>query len=240
MRAELHCSYILHRRRYRETSFILDCFSAEFGRVGVVARGAARRRKRGNVTMQPFQQYQASWSGRSELLTLIKLEPHGRVLPLAGERLFSGFYVNELLMRVTTRHDPNPELYAVYDRTLSELAASSGPIEPLLRNYEKSLLDACGYGMQLLEESSTGARIEAAEQYRYIVEHGPVLSSTDGFEVSGATLLALAGMREYRAAELAEAKRLMRIVLQHYIGDRPLSSRSLFKTPRRPSARPNC
>jgi len=240
VRAELHCSYILHRRPYRETSFILDCFSAEFGRVGVVARGAARRRKRGGVNMQPFQQYQISWFGRSELLTLIKLEPQGRVLPLAGERLFSGFYVNELLTRVTTRHDPNPELYAVYDRTLSELAAPSGPIEPLLRNYEKSLLDACGYGMQLLEEGSSGEQIDPAERYRYLVEQGPLLSGTDGLEVSGATLLALAGVREYRVAELADAKRLMRFVLQHYIGDRPLSSRSLFKTPRRTAARPNC
>ena len=231
MRTELNPTYILHRRAYRETSLILECLSAEHGRVGVVARGAARGRKRGGESMQAFQKYAISWSGRSDLQTLTKLESQGRSLRLVGDRLFSGFYVNELTMRLTTRHDPNPELFIVYEQTLESLAQPSVGIERVLRRFEKNLLDACGYGLQLNTDAATGAEIDPSQNYHYAVEHGP-LSAHDGvygLTVSGQTLRALATDQDLPAAQLHEAKRLMRFVLHHYIGDRPLASRSLFR-----------
>jgi DNA repair protein RecO (recombination protein O) len=231
VRTELHHTYVLHRRAYRETSLILECISAEHGRVGLVARGAARGRKRGGESMQAFQKYAVAWSGRSDLHTLTKLEPAGRSLVLAGDRLFSGFYVNELTMRLTTRHDPNPDLFFVYEQTLLSLAASSAAIEPVLRRFEKNLLDACGYGLQLTVDATTGEDIDPAQDYRYALEQGPLRAhgENQGIAVSGHTLLALARNEELLPMQLNEAKRLMRFVLHHYIGDRPLASRSLFR-----------
>ena len=231
MRAELHCAYILHRRRYRETSLLLECISAEYGRVGVIARGAMRARKRGGDPMQAFQSYKLAWSGRAELRSLVKLEPVGRGLQLSGERLFSGFYVNELTMRMTTRQDPNPDLYRVYERTLKALAQPAAGIEPILRLFEKTLLDACGYGLQLHYDAASGDEIEPNRHYRYLVDEGPVIANNDehGLIVSGHTLLAIAGQSDFDSVAQAESKKLMRFVLQHYIGSRPLASRSLFK-----------
>ncbi|MFT4581776.1 MAG: DNA repair protein RecO (recombination protein O) [Gammaproteobacteria bacterium] len=234
MGPNLHPSYVLHRRPYRETSLILELWSAEYGRVGVIARGGARGRKRGGGILQAFQQYQVSWSGRSELRTLVKCESVGPTLQLAGERLFSGFYVNELTMRMTTRQDPNPELYSIYERTLSALATTVEGIEPILRRFEKSLLDACGYGLQLHCEGENGTAIDPDKTYQYAIEQGPTLNGDGeyGVRVAGKTLLALSRMGEFQSTELHEAKKLMRYVLQHYIGDRPLASRTLFrKTP---------
>ncbi len=231
MRTELHSTYVLHRRAYRETSLILECITAEYGRIGVVARGAARGRKRGGESMQAFQKYTIAWSGRSDLHTLNKLEAHGANLKLVGDRLFSGFYVNELIMRLTTRHDPNPDLFTVYEQTLLALAKPGVAIEPILRRFEKNLLDACGYGLQLTTDSVTGEEIDPSRDYHYAVEHGPMSTKDEiyGIAVSGRTLLALARDQEFLPPELQEAKKLMRFVLQHYIGDRPLGSRALFR-----------
>ncbi|MFT4562496.1 MAG: DNA repair protein RecO (recombination protein O) [Gammaproteobacteria bacterium] len=231
MGPNLHPSYVLHRRPFRETSLILELWSAEYGRIGVIARGGARGRKRGGGVLQAFQRYQVSWSGRSELRTLVKFEPVGPTLHLAGERLFSGFYVNELTMRMTIRQDPNPELYALYERTLTALNSTTEEIEPILRRFEKSLLDACGYGLQLDCECESGAEIAPEKMYQYGVEQGPRLASDteSGVRITGKTLIALSRMGPFHSVELHEAKKLMRYVLQHYIGDRPLASRTFFR-----------
>jgi DNA repair protein RecO (recombination protein O) len=233
VRTELHPAYVLHRRRYRETSLILECLSADYGRVGVVARGAIRPRKRGGDAIQAFHQYKMSWSGRAELHTLTGLEPVGGALNLVGERLFSGFYVNELVMRLTGRHDPNAGLFAIYEQTLTSLARPAAAIEPILRRFEKVLLETCGYGLELVKEVGSGAEIDPSRTYYYVVERGPMPTADGehGISVSGRTLLALAGSREFRAPQLHEAKQLMRFVLRHYIGDRPLASRALFRSP---------
>ncbi len=233
MRTDLHPAYVLHRRRYRETSLILECLSADYGRVGVVARGAIRGRKRGGNTMQAFLKYKLSWSGRSDLHTLTKLEPVGRALNLTGERLFSGYYLNELIMRLTGRHDPNPELFAIYEQTLLSLAGPTVPVEPILRQFEKVLLDTCGYGLQLTVAAGSGEDIDPLRNYCYVIEQGPIPAEDGGcgIVVSGEVLLALAGRREFRTPQLLQAKKLMRFVLHHYIGDQPLASRSLFQHP---------
>jgi DNA repair protein RecO (recombination protein O) len=233
VRTELHPAYIIHRRRYRETSLLLECLSADYGRVGVVARGAIGRRKRGGDAIQAFQHYKMSWSGRAELHTLTGLEPVGTALTLVGERLFSGFYVNELIMRLTGRHDPNAGLFAIYEQTLTSLARPAAAIEPILRRFEKSLLETCGYGLELVREVGSGAEIDPSRTYYYVVERGPMPAADGdhGIFVSGQTLLALAGRRDFRAPQLQEAKRLMRFVLRQYIGDRPLASRALFRAP---------
>lgn len=233
MRSLPHTAYILHRRRYRETSLLLDCLSAEYGRVGVIAKGAARPRKRASTPLQAFQRFTLTWVGRGELRTLVNYDADGMPLTLDGTSLYSGFYANELVMRLTGRDDPNADVFAAYERTLHELGRADCAVEPTLRGFEKALLDACGYGLQLSTDVENGAAIDAGTNYHYVVEQGPMLDpgTYRGITVSGATLLALDGRAEFDPARWPDAKRLMRFVLHHYIGDRPLASRTLFRTP---------
>jgi DNA repair protein RecO (recombination protein O) len=229
MRVELHPAYLLHKRRYRESSLLLEVLSSVYGRVGLIARGALGGRGPLGAVLEPFRPLYVGWSGRSELATLTRAETAGKPLPLNGRELFSGFYINEVMMRAVARDDPNVALYQAYERALTALASGSCA-EAVLRQFEKSLLDAIGYAMNLTEEVDSVNRVRPDQSYCYYVGRGPARSAEGGrhVPVRGATLLALAGEHPFDESLLREAKTLMRFVLKHYIGDRPLAARALF------------
>ncbi len=106
----LEPAYVLHHRPYRDSSLILDVLSAAYGRVALVARGARRPKSRLHGVLQPFQPLLASWSLRGEMGTLTAAEARAGG-GLRGRALISGFYVNELLLRLLHRHDPHPQLF---------------------------------------------------------------------------------------------------------------------------------
>ena len=45
-KVDLQACYILHSKPYRDTSNLLDVFSYDYGRIGLVARGARSARSR--------------------------------------------------------------------------------------------------------------------------------------------------------------------------------------------------
>ena len=150
---------------------------------------------------------------------------------LTGRGLLSGFYLNELLMRLVQRHDPHPALYDAYRSALAGLV-ESGREEVVLRLFEKRLLETIGYALALEAEPDTGQPVVPGMRYRYRLEHGPVAErhgGIDGVAVNGDTLLGLARDELATPEVLREAKQLMRYVLRAYLGDRPLNSRGLFR-----------
>lgn len=229
----MHSGYVLHRRRYRETSLIVEFLTPDAGRIAAVARGAMRRKSDVAAVLQPLVPLRFEVRGRSELLTLIRAEAAAPALDISGMRLYSVFYMNELVMRMTASHDPAPALFGIYCESLAALASDS-PVEPLLRRFETALLGAVGVGLHLDSEAESGLPIDAKGDYVYVLDHGPVRagSGQPGWRVRGATLLALAGTIPFDDMQLAEAKHLMRQVLNHRLEGRPLASRELFTTPR--------
>lgn len=229
----LERGYLLHRRAYRETSVLADVFTENHGRVGVIAKGARRPRSPMRLGLQAFRPLLFSWQGRGELMTLTASESVGSDPHLSGVKLASAFYANELLVRLIQRNDPNPMLFFAYEQLLVELRQDS-TVEPPLRRFEKHLLDALGYGLEL-ENDTQGRPISPRRRYLYVPETGPVALDADHEEtqttVSGATLAGLA-RDELCGAELDEAKRLMRHILAQYLGDKPLKSRELLRVPR--------
>ena len=231
-RVDLNPCFVLHQRRWRETSLIIELFSSHSGRLGLVARGARRASSPLRGLLQPFVPLLASWSDRGELGTLRTAEPDGAALPLSGRSLAGGFYLNELVMRLTHRHDPHPELLRDYREALFGLHESTD-IEPVLRLFEKRLLSAIGYGLMLEREAGTDLPVREGLRYRYVPELGPVgegESEERGVRVSGATLLALSRERLESAVQMSEAKLLMRFLLERLLGPRPLASRMLFRS----------
>ena len=231
-RVDLDSCFVLHYRSWRETSLIVEVFSGHSGRLGLVARGARRARSPLRGLLQPFVPLLASWSERSELGTLRSVEPDGPALSLSGRGMAGGMYLNELLMRLTHRHDPHPELLDAYRQALLGLH-ENGDIEPVLRIFEKRLLDTIGYGLLLEREARSDGPVQAGRRYRYLREVGPVEDRNDeapGIEISGDTLLALARERLESPHHLSEAKHLMRFLLRDLLGPRPLGSRMLFRT----------
>lgn len=230
-RTALQQAYVLHRKPYRDTSLLVEAFSHEWGRLGLVARGARGRRSSLQALLQPFQPLLLSWSGRGELHTLTAAEATGSVQRLSGTAVISGFYLNELLMRLLPRDDPHPGLYSSYCTTLEQLQRETGS-EWALRLFERDLLQELGYGLQLTHDSMDGLPLVAEQQYCYHHEYGPQLEvggGADCLAVSGATLLALHSGEPQGEQCRREAKRLMRSILHRYLGSRPLASRELFQ-----------
>lgn len=233
-RIDLHPTYILHSKPYRDTSLLIEAFSLEHGRLGLVARGARGAQAGGKRSkkppLQPFRRYLMSWHGRGDLATLNQWETDGLPIMLGGEALMSGFYINELLMRLTHRHDPHPELFEHYVRVLSCLAEQGGT-ESCLRYFELDLLDELGYGLILDHDAETGELIDPASDYCYYLERGPLLTTGQcaGIPLHGHTLLELSARALQGELSRQEAKRLMRNVLHKYLGDRPLQTREIFR-----------
>jgi len=207
----------------------MDVFTREHGMVGVLAKGALRGKKTQAGLLQPFLPLSISWRGRSDLPLLIAVEARGSAPRLAGRALYCGFYLNELLYYLLHRHDPHPGVFELYESTLLTLL-SDQPIESVLRNFELSLLEQMGYGLALEHESDNGAPLESGRHYHYIIEHGARPATQAGKHTyRGSTLLALAAGTVSGAEERAEAKHLMRRIINHYLAGRVLKSRDLFK-----------
>jgi len=221
-------AFVLHTYAYLETSLIVETFTAEHGRVAMVARGAKRPRSELRGLLQGFQPLLLSWSGTRELKTLIKAEWRGGLPLPTGLALVCGFYLNELLLKLLAREDPHPKLFATYETTLRDLVAGV-EAAPLLRRFELALLSELGYALPLVREADTGVTVDPAARYHYAFDQGPHRSPPAPGRrlpiVRGATLLALADGRYVDQETAAEAKRLMREVLDHYLEQRGVESR---------------
>src|SRR5580693_8353425 len=152
-RVEQTPGYLLHRRSFRDTSLIIEFFSREHGRLTCFARGARGPKPR-FFGLRPFQPLLLSWAGRGEAPQLTAAEPRAAVPPLPPENLLSGFYLNELLMKLTGQHDPHPEVFDQYEQALQQLRTGSSP-EPVLRRFERRLLELLGYGIELTREAGS-------------------------------------------------------------------------------------
>jgi DNA repair protein RecO (recombination protein O) len=227
-RVEFTSGYLLHQRPYRDTSLIVELYTRDYGRLSAFARAARgpRTRFRG---LQAFRPLLLSWVGRGEAPTLTAAEGEGPAPPaIAADRLLSGFYLNELLLKLTVAHDPHPELYAHYASSLERLRAGE-PLEPLLRRFEKRLLDLLGYGSELSCEA--GGRAVSAEAY-YHFEAGAGLSPTaaGADAVQGRVLLALAADEPLQDADAQrQARTLLRAALDHCLDGRELKVRAVAR-----------
>jgi len=236
MRVSLQPAYVLHRRPHRDSSVLLDVLTAEYGRIGVIARGGRRQGRRGahGALLQPFTPLFMSFSGRAELKTLTAVEAAGRTADLANERLYSSLYLNELLVRLLHRNDPHPGLFAAYGGALEGLAGRDD-MDTVLRRFELVLLDELGYRVDFAVDGSNGETVENAAQYYY--EPGSGLVQWRGGRsdaptlYSGEHLLSLARGEFDGGARLA-GRRLLREVLAVHLGGTPLRSRELFRAAR--------
>lgn len=229
-RIQLEPAFVLHHRPYSETSSLVDAFSSGHGRETLLAKGVRGARSRLRGILQPFQPLLLSWTRRRELGLLTGADYDGYYPRLTGRVLFSGLYLNELLLRLVPRHDPVPQLFASYGWAIRMLS-NQCPEEPILRIFEKRLLDAIGYGLTLDRDVCSGADIDPQAMYCYQLHRGPMgceASRKNSVQVRGKTLLALANEQIADPSVLKEAKRLMRFILAAQVGDKPLASRMLF------------
>ncbi|WP_246024719.1 DNA repair protein RecO [Paraburkholderia dinghuensis] len=229
-------AFVLHSYPYRETSLVIDVLSRDHGRIALVAKGAKRPHSALRGVLQTFQPLALSWTGKGEVRTLTGAEWVGGMLPLTGDALLCGFYVNELLVKFIAREDPHPELFRHYVVTLTRLAHDEPPVQ-VLRSFERVLLRETGYALAL-NRTVNRKTVVADGRYVFDPERG-VRELSDQVDqrdewpahwpvLAGQTLLDMEEDDYHRPQTVAQSKALMRFLLNTYLGGTPLATRQIL------------
>jgi len=246
-------AYVLHRYDWSESSLILDLFAREQGRIAVVAKGAKRPYSQLRPVLLPFQRIQvtlgkpprtsessAGSSGEtaSDVQTLRGAEWAGGHAMLTGAALFSGFYLNELLMKLLARSDAHPMLFDAYAQTLALLASTDdGAVQTALRAFELALLQQVGVLPDLSRVTMTQDEVDPAGRYLLLPEQGVATSRGRENELGGQTLIglqaalqhgSLAALQQACAPALQELKLLLRALLHYHLGSPVLRTRQVM------------
>jgi DNA repair protein RecO (recombination protein O) len=229
-RVALTPGFLLHQFPWRETSRVVEVWTREHGRLGLVARGVRRPRSPYRSLLQPFTPLLLSWILRSDLGTLTGVEPAGLAAKLQGRPLMAAFYMNELLLRLLPRLDPHPELHDRYTLTLSALGGRQPAAA--LRVFEMQLLSAIGYGLNLTQVAGSGRPVEPDLHYLYDLDSGPSPAlgrKGSGVAILGRALLALHREALDDAEDLRAVKRLLRAALEKHLDGRALKSSGVMR-----------
>src|SRR3954466_456157 len=159
-------AFVLHRYDWSESSLILEVFTRHHGRIALVAKGAKRPSSNFRPVLLPLQPLHVAFGGDGEIRTLKGAEwVGGQVMP-TGDALLSGYYVNELVLRLLARDDPHPQLFDAYAGAVSVLASEHGDaLELALRAFELLLLREIGLLPSLDAETTTLAKLDDHERY---------------------------------------------------------------------------
>jgi len=237
-------AFVLHRYDWSESSLILDLFTRDQGRLAVIAKGAKRPYSQLRPVLLPFQRIQvslgrapktdASGEPTSEVQTLRAAEWAGGAAMLTGAALFSGFYLNELLMKLLARSDAHPPLFDVYANTLASLGASD---EAALRAFEVSLLKEIGLLPDLSVVTLTQEAVHGERRYALLAEAGVAAPRAADPAMPGQVLIGLQAALEHGslpalqqacALALPELKTALRGLLHYHLGSPVLRTRQVM------------
>ena len=229
--------YVLHKRAYRETSLLVDFFTLEQGRISAVAKGARGNTKSDRKSLlQTLQKNEFEVSGRTSLKSLGRVESLAPAIRLSNNALYCALYMNELLCRALPEAEAIETLYLQYELSLNLMAASDQNdltrLEPILREFEFSMLDALGYLPDFSYEAESGEPINRDFSYTFDAMSGFIRSHSHvKHAISGEVLLAIAAgeyqLNAQKQARIA-AKYICRLALAQLIGNKPIKSRELF------------
>ena len=184
-------AFVLHRYDWSESSLILEVFTRNHGRIALAAKGVKRPSSNFRPVLLPLQPLQIAFGGDGEIRTLKSAEwMGGQVMP-KGEALLSGYYLNELLLRLLARDDPHEALFDAYANTVGVLAVPG--TEPAqgttrscaLRAFELLLLRETGLLPALDAQTATLTPLRDDERYVLLAGQGlreaaPGESALDG------------------------------------------------------------
>ncbi len=229
LRIQEQPGFVLHSYVYKESSLVLDVFSRDYGRVALIAKGAKRPHSRLRGVLQTFQPLSLNWSGRSELRTLVSAEWVGGMIPLESSALLYGFYLNELLLKLTAREDPHPGLFDHYVATLTRLANTESA-QIVLRQFELAILKETGVAADLSVSAHDGSPVNPDEIYIVDPEGGPRLAKMGDTapRVLGKTLLDMANEDYSDPMTQAQSKLLMRALLAHHLNGTRIQTRQIL------------
>ncbi len=231
-------AFVLHRYDWSESSLILEVFTRRHGRVALVAKGAKRPSSGFRPVLLPLQPLRLAFGGDAEIRTLRSAEwVGGQVMP-TGDALLSGYYLNELLLRLLARDDAHPRLFDAYAAAVQVLASEHGEaLQPALRAFELLLLREAGFLPALQAQTPTLEPLQPQARYVLEPEGGLVASGSERASLAGRQWLALQAALDdpapftatlRAAAAMPELKPQLRHLLHYHCGVATLRTRQLM------------
>ncbi len=228
MRNQILHGYLIHHRKYRERSHIVHLFTQEHGRIDGILR------------QTPPPQYQPiclQASGKSELKNFSKLEIVNQPVFFFGDAFFSGFYLNEVVLRLCPAEVEMPQTFVLYHQTLQQLqllAQQENPnlfLRQILRQFEHALLEELGYALDFTTDAQQ-QDIQAAQHYLFQLNDGfiPTVQQSRA-TLTGEQILSMRDYekgRDFNREQLQLLAQLYRQMISSLLGDRPLKSRQLW------------
>jgi DNA repair protein RecO (recombination protein O) len=233
---ELEPTLVLHRRSYRETSLILELLTQSHGRIALIAKGARKAKGKAGL-LQPFQLLSCSFITKTDLGTLTQVELSKNYFvqetatfwqpKLNGSALYCGLYLNELILRCTTRFQELDGVMELYCKAIEKLSISENEAL-ILREFEWKFLNLLGIGASL-EVDANNNPIQAQKYYQYLPESGLIeTAKTAPLSILGESLIELAANNWHNQLLQNDARKLTHQAMKPLVGDKPFSSRSLY------------
>ncbi|WP_310387783.1 DNA repair protein RecO [Roseateles sp.] len=244
-------AFVLHHYDWSESSLILDLFTREQGRIAVVAKGAKRPYSQLRAVLLPFQRIQVSLSKPvkavqgvgdapgPEVVTLRGAEWAGGATMPAGAALFSGYYLNELLLKLLARQDPHTALFDAYAATLPQLHANEdAQSQAALRAFELRLLLEIGLLPDLSLATLTQQPLDLDRPYMLTAEAGVLPLQGEVASFSGQALVQMqaallhgstAALQQACSPVLPALRSTLRGLLHYHLGQRPLRTRQVMQ-----------
>ena len=228
MRNEVLHGYLIHHRKYRERSHIVHLFTQEHGRVDGILR------------QTPPPQYQPiclQASGKSELKNFTKLEIVNQPIFFFGDAFFSGFYLNEILLRLCPLEVQMEQSFAQYAHTLTQLQQLAQQADPnqflkqILRQFEHELLEDLGYALDFSTDANQ-LEIQSSLNYIFQLNEGFIpTAQASRATLNGQQILSMCQYEkggDFSLEQLQLLTKLYRQMISSLLGDRPLKSRQLW------------
>lgn len=226
MATETINAWFLHKRLSGETSYRVSFFTQEHGIIEALYKGGRAPKKQ--ALLQPFAPLWLALDVKHDWYYVRQLELESSALRLDGHLLYSALYLNELLYLLLKPRDPDPDLYVAYVKALHELSHSADrtSIEPILRRFEKALLSAVGYALDLCCEAMSDKEIDASSYYHFIPGVG-LLPAKEGLK--GEYIHAFAEDRLVCTESRRVAKSITRKAVSLAIDGKEIQSRKFFQ-----------
>jgi DNA repair protein RecO (recombination protein O) len=217
-------AFLLHRREWQNTSLILDCLTLDYGRVNLIAKGG--RSSRNRALFQPFIALTVSWTGQSDLHTLMSIE--GKMLDVVDSSYLSLLYINELLTAFLPKNDSAEFVYLRY-RSLLESTLARSVDQRDLRSFERDLMNDLGYLPDLGVDANSGLPIDDSCYYQFDPTLGFFRVEDASRGHAGSSILSWnAGMLESSAVDSLTAS-VMRSIIDLNLQGKILNSRAVYR-----------
>ena len=221
--------FVLHKRRFKETSLIVEFLTLERGRIATIVKGALRAKSKVGNSLQHSMRLELDVIGKSNLPTLTRVEVIEHFPNLRGLKAFTLLYVNELIIKCFGENDPIKDVYHNYAE-LQRTLGGAGDYQSALRYFELTIFEAMGVQPELNITADTMTSVSDSETYFFKPSIGILENNFEGdsLKVHGETLCLLSKKAELNGRAVKEAKLLAQAIVRHHLDGQELMVRRLI------------